>query len=125
MKSLKINDDFMWIGSLDPNLRVFDIVMYTEFGTSYNSYILKGSEKTVLVETVKVKFWDEYIEKLSEFINPAEIDYIVVNHTEPDHSGSMAQLLELSPQAQIVGSASAIKFIGGIMNKPFSSISSY
>lgn len=122
MKSLKINDDFMWIGSLDPNLRVFDIVMYTEFGTSYNSYILKGSEKTVLVETVKVKFWDEYIEKLSEFINPAEIDYIVVNHTEPDHSGSMAQLLELSPQAQIVGSASAIKFLGGIMNKPFSSI---
>ena len=122
MKSLKIKDDFIWIGALDPDLRIFDIVMYTEFGSSYNSYLLKGSEKTVLFETVKVKFWDEYLEKLKEYTDPAKIDYIVVDHTEPDHSGSLEYLLDLAPNAKIVGSAAAVKFLGAIMNKPFESI---
>lgn len=122
MQSLKIKDDFYWIGALDPDMRIFDIIMYTEFGSSYNSYLLKGSEKTVLFETVKVKFWDEYLEKLSQYTDPAAIDYIVVDHTEPDHSGSLEYLLEKAPNAKIVGSAAAIKFLGGIMNKPFESI---
>jgi flavorubredoxin len=122
MKSLKIKDDFIWIGALDPDLRIFDIVMYTEFGSSYNSYLLKGTEKTVLFETVKVKFWDEYLEKLSEYTDPTKIDYIVVNHTEPDHTGSLGYLLDLAPNAKVVGSAAALKFLGGIMNKPFESI---
>ncbi|MBN2259065.1 MAG: FprA family A-type flavoprotein [Clostridiales bacterium] len=122
MKSLKIKEDFIWVGALDPNLRIFDIVMYTEFGSSYNSYILRGSKKTVLFETVKVKFWDSYIEKLREYITPEEIDYVVINHTEPDHSGSLEKLLMLAPNVQIVGSAAAIKFAGAIINKPFNSI---
>ncbi|MCK5763291.1 MAG: FprA family A-type flavoprotein [Clostridiales bacterium] len=122
MKSLKIKDDFMWIGALDPNLRTFDIIMHTKYGTSYNSYLLKGSEKTVLVETVKIKFWDEYIEKLSEYIDPKDIDYIVVNHTEPDHTGSIERLLQLAPNVQIVGSNAAIKFLKAIVNKPFNSL---
>ncbi|MEA3422715.1 MAG: FprA family A-type flavoprotein [Bacillota bacterium] len=122
MKSLKIKDDFMWIGALDPNLRTFDIIMHTKYGTSYNSYLLKGSEKIVLFETVKIKFWDEYIEKLSEYIDPKDIDYIVVNHTEPDHTGSIEKLLQLAPDVQIVGSTAAIKFLKAIVNKPFNSI---
>lgn len=122
MKSLKIKDDFMWIGALDPNLRTFDIIMHTKYGTSYNSYLLKGSEKIVLFETVKIKFWDEYIEKLSEYIDPKDIDYIVVNHTEPDHTGSIERLLELAPNVQIVGSNAAIKFLKAIVNKPFNSL---
>jgi len=122
MKSLKIKDDFIWIGALDPNLETFDIIMHTKYGTSYNSYLLKGSEKIVLFETVKIKFWDEYIEKLSEYINPKDIDYIVVNHTEPDHTGSIEKLLQLAPDVQIVGSTAAIKFLKAIVNKPFNSI---
>jgi flavorubredoxin len=122
MKTLKIKEDFIWIGALDPDLRIFDIIMYTEFGSSYNSYLLKGSEKIALFETVKLKFWDEYLAKLSEQVDPKDIDYIVVNHTEPDHTGSIEKLLELAPKAKIVGSASAIKFLGAIVNKPFESI---
>jgi flavorubredoxin len=122
MKTLKLKDDLTWVGALDPNLRVFDIIMYTEYGTSYNSYILKGSEGSVLFETVKIKFYEEYVEKLKENVNLEDIKYLVVNHTEPDHTGSIEKLLELIPNIQIVGSSSAIKFLKAIVNKDFNHI---
>ena len=59
MKSLELKKDIYWIGSLDPNLRIFDIIMETEFGTTYNSYIVKGSEKIALFETVKAKIFND------------------------------------------------------------------
>ncbi|MGL5084717.1 MAG: FAD-dependent oxidoreductase [Clostridium sp.] len=124
MRSLEIKKDIHWVGALDPNLRVFDIIMYTPYGTTYNSYVVKGSEKTAIFETVKVQFFEEYISRLKDLdINPREIDYIVVNHTEPDHAGSVAKLLELSPQAKIVGSPVAINFLKKIANCEFEHIS--
>lgn len=120
MKTLELNKDMHWIGSLDPDLRVFDIIMETEFGTTYNSYLLKGSEKTAVFETVKAKCFPEYLKKLEEILgSPKEIDYIVVNHTEPDHAGSVEMLLELAPHAKVVGSANAIEFLKEIANKSF------
>jgi flavorubredoxin/NADPH-dependent 2,4-dienoyl-CoA reductase/sulfur reductase-like enzyme len=119
MKSKQIAKDFYWAGSLDPGLRVFDIVMETEFGTTYNSYVLKGSEKTALFETSKAKFFDSYLETLSEAVNVADIDYLVVNHTEPDHSGSVERLLEINPGLRIVGTSTAINFLKEICNKDF------
>ena len=76
MNALELKKNLYWTGVLDPNLKVFDIVMETEFGTSYNSYLLKTSEKTVLFETAKAKFFDEYLDRLSELIDISEIDYI-------------------------------------------------
>lgn len=123
MKSLEVKKDIYWVGALDPNLRVFDIIMYTPFGTTYNSYVVKGSEKTAVIETVKVEFFDEYIERLNSLgIDISKIDYIVVNHTEPDHAGSVAKLLELSPNAKVIGSTSALKFLTKITNRPFEGI---
>ncbi|MEG0012803.1 MAG: FprA family A-type flavoprotein [Cellulosilyticaceae bacterium] len=119
---ITIKPGFFWVGALDPNLRVFDIVMETEFGTTYNSYLLKGSEKTAIFETVKDKFFDEFLEKVSSVCDPMQIDYIVVNHTEPDHSGSVVKLLDYAPQAIVVGSALAIKYMTQIINKPFNSL---
>ena len=124
MRSLEIKKDIHWVGALDPNLRVFDIIMYTPYGTTYNSYVVKGSEKTAIFETVKVQFFDEYISRLNDLgVKPNEIDYIVVNHTEPDHAGSVAKLLELSPNAKIVGSPAAINFLKKIANCEFDHIS--
>ena len=97
METLQLREDFYWTGIVDDQLRVFDIIMYTEFGTTYNSYILKAGDKTVLFETAKAKFFDEYLEKLSEITDIRKIDYLVVNHTEPDHAGSVERLLELNP----------------------------
>ena len=119
---LKITPDFYWLGALDPNLRVFDIIMETEFGTSYNAYLLKGTEGIALFETVKDKFFNEYLEKLKSIISLEEINYIVVDHTEPDHAGSVAKLLELAPHITVVGSQLAIKYISEMINAPFKSL---
>lgn len=123
MKSLELKKDIYWVGALDPDLRIFDIIMYTPYGTSYNSYVVKGSEKTAVFETVKVEFFDQYIERLKDLdIDITNIDYIVLDHTEPDHAGSVAKLLEISPNAKVVGSAAAIKFMKKIANKDVDSI---
>lgn len=120
MKSLKVKNDVYWVGALDPDLRIFDIIMYTPYGTTYNSYVVKGSEKVALFETVKVTFFDDYLAKLKELdIDITKIDYIVVDHTEPDHAGSVAKILELSPKAKVVGSPTAIKFMKQIANTEF------
>lgn len=120
LKSLEIKENLYWVGSLDPDLRVFDIIMYTPYGTTYNSYVLKGSEKTVLFETVKDKHFDNYIERLNDLnIDLKSIDYIVVSHTEPDHAGSVEKIIDLAPNAKIVASETAIKFLKEIVNKEF------
>lgn len=122
MKTLKLREDLYWAGIIDSDLRVFDIIMYTEFGTTYNSYILKAGDKTILFETAKEPFFDEYLEKLREDIDVTKIDYLVVSHTEPDHAGSVEKLLSLNPQLKIVATACAIGFLKEIVNRDFFSI---
>ena len=118
---LNITDGVYWVGALDKELKTFDIVMTTEYGTSYNSYVVKGSEKTAVIETAKDKFFDEFLERLNQVTDPEKIDYLIVNHTEPDHSGSVEKFLEINPDITVVGSVSAIKFLGEITNKKFNS----
>lgn len=119
MKSIKLRENFYWTGIIDDKLRVFDIIMYTEFGTTYNSYVMKAGDKTVLFETAKAKFFDEYLEKLKEVIDVHKIDYLVVSHTEPDHAGSVEMLLDLSPQMKIIATGCALGFLKEIVNKDF------
>lgn len=117
--TFKITEDLFWVGALDPNLKIFDIIMETKFGTSYNSYLLRGSEGIALFETVKEKFFDEHLEKIRSVIDLEDINYVVVNHTEPDHAGSVEKILEYAPNATVVGSNLAIKYLTEIINKPF------
>ncbi len=121
MKTLKLKDNFYWLGVQDPGLKVFDITMTTEFGSSYNSYLLKGSKKIALFETAKAKFMDQYFDKLAELVNVSEIDYLVVSHTEPDHAGAIAKLIEMNPEITVVGSQMAITFLKEITNGEFKS----
>ena len=122
MKSYQLKQDLYWAGILDKNLRVFDIIMETEFGTTYNSYVLKGSEKTAIVETAKVKFFDEYLKKLQEVVDINDVDYVIMNHTEPDHAGSIVKLVEMNPRICVVATACAIGFLKNIINHDFYSI---
>lgn len=122
MKALKLRDGFYWTGIIDNDLRVFDIVMFTEFGTTYNSYVMKTGDKVVLFETAKVKFFDDYLEKLKEVIDITKIDYLVTSHTEPDHAGSVELLLDYSPQMKILATPCAISFLKEIVNRDFVSI---
>lgn len=121
MPSIKAKENIWWVGVQDPDLRVFDIIMYSEHGTSYNAYLVKGETGTALFETVKEPFFDEYLENIKQVCDPAEIDYIVMGHTEPDHAGSLQKLLKLAPNATVLGSATALTFLQHIVNEPFPS----
>lgn len=121
MKTLELKENFYWLGVQDPDLKVFDIIMTTEFGSSYNSYLLKGSEKTAVFETAKAPFMDEYFDKLSGLTDITTIDYLIVSHTEPDHAGSTAKLIEMNPEITVVGSQMAIAFLKEITNGDFKS----
>lgn len=118
MKLVEMKKDIYWIGGLDPELEIFDIVMETEFGTTYNSYLVKGN-KIAIFETVKEKFFDDFLKKISAHVDPKEIDYVILNHTEPDHAGSLRKLLEVAPNAKVVSSRPANMYIKEMLNRDF------
>jgi len=118
---IDITSDVKWIGVLDYDIKTFDIVMHTEFGTTYNSYFIDARKK-VLIEVAKEKFSATYQKKLRSLTDPADISYIILDHTEPDHSGSLKQMLELAPSATVVGSGNAIRYLDDMLNMPFKSL---
>ncbi len=115
---VKITEDVYWIGSLDPGLVVFDIVIPTKHGTTYNSYLVRG-EKIAIIDTVKSYCVDDFISKIRSLVRPEDIDYIIINHTEPDHSGGLVRLMELAPKAIPVFSRGARTFVKNILHKEF------
>ena len=119
VETIKINEQMTWVGVLDPDLRIFDVTLNTQFGTTYNSYVLKGSEKTVIFDTAKAVFKDEYLAKVKSVVDFAAIDVVVVHHVEPDHSGSLEYLLKQNPNIEVYGTPSSIKFLADIVNMPF------
>lgn len=116
-----VKEGVYWVGVQDPGLRVFDIIMKTEHGTSYNAYLIKGSEKTALVETVKDGFYDEYRANIEQVLPLEQIDYLIVNHSEPDHSGSLVRLLDSCPGLTVVAHHTALAFLKEICPRPFKS----
>lgn len=120
-KILDISETVKWIGILDYGLITFDIIMETKYGSTYNSYFIDAERKTI-IDTAKEKFSDTYLGKVKKAVNPAEIEYIVCNHTEPDHSGCVAHLLKYAPHAKIVGSGNALRYLKDITGCGFDSI---
>jgi flavorubredoxin len=114
--SLEIKKDIYYVGALNPNLRIFDIIMKTEFGTTYNAYLIKG-KKTALIETVHTRFFDNFLANIQEIIDVKNIDYVVLNHTEPDHSGSLKTLIEKNPDITIVSSRAGNMYLKSITNR--------
>ncbi|AGB04032.1 putative flavoprotein [Aciduliprofundum sp. MAR08-339] len=100
----KISDRVYNVGAIDWERTLFDEIVPTPQGTSYNSYLVKGSEKTVLIDTVEPERVDELLLNLRD-LGVERIDYIVSNHAEQDHSGSIPMLLERYPDAKVVTNA--------------------
>lgn len=115
---IDITEDVKWIGALDYDIVTFDVVMETEYGTTYNSFYINAEKKTI-IDTVKEKFWDDYLAKIKSITDPAEIEYIIVNHTEPDHSGNLKNLLKVAPNATVVGSGNAIRYLKDMIGPDF------
>lgn len=121
LKVLEVTPDVKWIGIQDKDIVTFDIVMETKYGTTYNSYFINAQKKTI-VETAKEKFKDEYLQKVKAVVNPDEIEYIILNHTEPDHSGSLKHLLKIAPNATVVGSGQALNYLSEMIEFPFKNL---
>jgi len=119
-KALLVKKDLYWVGALHPELRTFDVIMTTPFGTTYNSFLLKGQKANVLFETVKETHFTQFEQRIETVLKPEEkIDYVVLDHTEPDHSGALALLMAKYPDATIVGTGAALRNIEFICNKKF------
>ncbi len=113
-----IAPDTTAIRSLDWERDRFDIEFGLQNGTTYNSYVIEG-EKKALVDTSHLKFKELYFDVLNQVINPQELDYLVISHTEPDHSGLVKDLLAIAPHITIVASKVAIQFLEGFVHDEF------
>jgi flavorubredoxin/flavin reductase (DIM6/NTAB) family NADH-FMN oxidoreductase RutF len=118
MQTAEIAADTTAIRSLDWDRDRFDIEFGLQNGTTYNSYIIRG-EKIALVDTSHEKFRQLYLDTLNGLIDPKTIDYLVISHTEPDHSGLVKDVLQLAPQVTVVGSKVAIQFLEDLVHQPF------
>ena len=101
MKPREIKPGIYWVGAIDWDRRLFDSLIPLPDGTSYNSYLIKGTEKTVLIDTVDPTMQDVLINNLNQ-LGVDNIDYVVANHAEQDHSGAIPHVLGKYPEAKVV-----------------------
>ncbi|NLI98046.1 FprA family A-type flavoprotein [bacterium] len=104
MKSREINDRIAWFGTIDWDRRLFDSLIPLPDGTSYNAYLVRGSEKTVLIDTTDPPFSHEFLKQLKDV---SRLDYVISHHAEQDHSGSLPHVLEKYPDAKLLCSTKA------------------
>lgn len=101
MNAIKISENIYWVGAVDWNVRDFHGHSYTVHrGTTYNAYLIVD-EKICLVDSVYTPFSAELVEKIKSVVAPSKIDYIIANHVEVDHSGSISDILKLAPNAKV------------------------
>ncbi len=101
MKARKIKEGIYWVGAVDWDRRLFDDLIPLPDGTSYNAYLIQGSEKTALIDTVDTEMSHVLIDCLNQ-LGTKQIDYIITNHAEQDHSGTLPQIIERYPESQVV-----------------------
>jgi len=101
MKPREIRPKVYWVGVIDWDRRLFDALIPLPDGTSYNSYLIRGSEKTALIDTVDPTMEDMLINRLNQ-LEVENIDYVIANHAEQDHSGAIPQVLEKYTEAKVV-----------------------
>ena len=101
MKPRELQAGVFWVGAVDWDRRLFDELIPLPDGTSYNAYVVKGNEKTALIDTVDPSMAKVLKNSLNQ-LHVKTLDYVIVNHAEQDHSGTLPQILELYPSAKVV-----------------------
>jgi flavorubredoxin len=115
MRKRTITDRIYWLGAVDWDRRLFDSLIPLPDGTSYNAYLIEGSEKTALLDTVDPPKADELMGQLA---GVSKIDFIVSHHAEQDHSGTIPQVLERFPEAKVVATPKAKAMLIDLLNIP-------
>ena len=108
----KITENIYYVGVNDRNKSLFEGLWPLPNGVSYNSYLI-DDEKVCLIDTVEVDFFTQYLEHIREVIGDRKVDYLVINHMEPDHSGSIALVKKYYPDIQIVGNKKTFQMMEG------------
>jgi len=114
-QATQISKSVSFIGAFDPQIRTFDIIMKTANGSSYNSYVVRGSEGVAIMDTVKKEFSKDFFARLEQKCTYDEIRYIVLHHLEPDHSGALVELMQRAPQAKLIISNRAVMMLKGLL----------
>ena len=109
---IEIANKVYYVGVNDRNKALFEGLWPLPYGVSYNSYLI-DDEKVCLIDTVEVDFFVQFIEKLREVLGDRQIDYLVINHMEPDHSGSLALLKKYYPNIQVIGNKKTFDMMSG------------
>lgn len=104
-----------WIGALDPQLRVFDVILKTANGTTYNAYCVRGEAGVAVIDTVKAEYADTFFERLERVARYDEITVIVLNHLEPDHTGALPELMRRASNARLYISVKAQTMLKGLL----------
>ncbi len=112
MPITEITPGIHYVGVNDRTTTRFEGLWSLPYGVSYNSYLIVD-EKVALVDTVEAHFADEFLDNIHRVLGARKIDYLVVNHMEPDHSSSMRALRAHYPEMQIVGNAKTLQMVGG------------
>ena len=108
----KISERIYYVGVNDRNKTLFEGLWPLPNGVSYNAYLI-DDEKTCLIDTVEVDFFMPFLENLREVLGDRPLDYVVVNHMEPDHSGSLALIRKYYPQVQVIGNKKTFDMMKG------------
>ena len=109
---IEIANKVYYVGVNDRNKALFEGLWPLPYGVSYNSYLI-DDEKVCLIDTVEVDFFVQFIENLREVLGNRQIDYLVINHMEPDHSGSLALLRKYYPDIQVIGNKKTFDMMAG------------
>jgi len=109
-RSIEIKPGIYWVGVDDRKTKLFESLWSLPHGVSYNSYLVIG-EKKVLIDTVKDEYAEEFIENINSVVDVKELDYVILNHLEPDHSGSLPEIVKVAPNVKIVGTNRAIDMV--------------
>lgn len=115
---VEIAPEVYWLGAKHPELKVFDELFPTRHGSTYNAYLARGKDRVALIDTVKAPFTDAYLERVASLTPLDKIDLLVVNHTEPDHSGAIGELLRRNPNIEIYCSKAADNFLRQLCKQP-------
>jgi flavorubredoxin len=116
-QAVALSERVHWIGALDPSLRTFDIILKTANGTSYNAYLVRGSEGVAVIDTVKELFANDFFARLESVARYDEISVIVLNHLEPDHTGALPELMRRAPQARLYISQKAQSMLKALLKQ--------
>ena len=116
MKPIKINPGVFWVGVNDRVTELFEgLWPISEGGISYNSYLIHD-EKSAIIDLSKEMLGEDYLAQLAEVFDISELDYVVINHMEPDHSGALRRLLSIAPQVKILGMPKTVAMLKDFYN---------